>query len=146
MLGVSPLDYLCFENFIDNKELCAEQNKGDNTAKSPDFLVIEASSYQLHYTGAFSPDMAVFCNLTPDHINWHKILKIIFMIRQKCMIEWAKISIFILNLNDDAVKNIKTKAKIHFFALEDKYEELQNIDGAIDRASYIKGRKSLLRK
>lgn len=140
-VGVSPLDYLCFENFIDNKELCAEQNKGDNTAKSPDFLVIEASSYQLHYTGAFSPDMAVFCNLTPDHINWHKNIENYFYDKAKMYDRMGENQHAILNLNDDAVKNIKTKAKIHFFALEDKYEELQNIDGALDRASYIKGGK-----
>jgi len=36
-----------------------------------DWIVAELSSYQLHSTVHFSPDIAVLLNITPDHVNWH---------------------------------------------------------------------------
>lgn len=120
-VGVSPLDYLCPEN-----------------DKNPDFLVIEASSYQLHYTKAFAPDMAVFCNLTPDHINWHKNIENYFRDKAKMYDRMDENQHSILNLNDDMVKNINSKAKTHFFALEDTYEELLKT-GQMPYSAYIKG-------
>jgi UDP-N-acetylmuramoylalanine--D-glutamate ligase len=39
---------------------------------SPDtILVAECSSYQLDYTSTFAPHIAVFLNLTPDHLEYH---------------------------------------------------------------------------
>ncbi|MDR2672194.1 MAG: UDP-N-acetylmuramoyl-L-alanine--D-glutamate ligase [Coriobacteriales bacterium] len=35
------------------------------------FIVAELSSYQLHSTVDFAPDVAVLLNITPDHLNWH---------------------------------------------------------------------------
>ncbi len=37
--------------------------------------VAEVSSYQLHSTRFFAPDVAVLLNITPDHIHWHKTLE-----------------------------------------------------------------------
>lgn len=37
-----------------------------------DYFVCECSSFQLQYSPAFNPKIAVFTNLTPDHIDWHK--------------------------------------------------------------------------
>lgn len=128
-VGVSPLDYLCPESF---------GASGIQTA--PDFLVIEASSYQLHYTNAFSPDMAVFCNLTPDHINWHKTIENYFLDKAKMYQRMDENQHAILNLNDNMVKNIKTDATIHFFALEDKYDELLKT-GQKAISAYIKDGK-----
>ncbi len=36
-----------------------------------DFLVVEISSFQLHYTGDVNPVASAFLNLAPDHIDWH---------------------------------------------------------------------------
>lgn len=36
-----------------------------------DWLIAELSSYQLHSTVRFAPDVAVLLNITPDHLNWH---------------------------------------------------------------------------
>ena len=38
-------------------------------------LVIEASSFQLEYSNFIRPTFAIFLNLTPDHLDWHKSLK-----------------------------------------------------------------------
>lgn len=40
--------------------------------KNIDYFVCECSSFQLEYSPAFKPQIAVFTNLTPDHIDWHK--------------------------------------------------------------------------
>lgn len=41
----------------------------------PDVLVVEVSSYQLELRGAFSPDVGVILNLTPDHLARHKTMQ-----------------------------------------------------------------------
>ena len=37
-----------------------------------DYFVCECSSFQLEYSPVFTPQISVFTNLTPDHIDWHK--------------------------------------------------------------------------
>ena len=39
--------------------------------KNIDYFVCECSSFQLEYSPTFTPQIAVFTNLTPDHIDWH---------------------------------------------------------------------------
>lgn len=36
-----------------------------------DYLVVEVSSFQLHYSGPLRPVASAFLNLAPDHIDWH---------------------------------------------------------------------------
>ena len=36
-----------------------------------DYFVCECSSFQLEYSKTFMPEISVFTNLTPDHIDWH---------------------------------------------------------------------------
>lgn len=36
-----------------------------------DFLVVELSSFQLHYLDNISAEVSVFLNFAPDHIDWH---------------------------------------------------------------------------
>ena len=50
-IGVSPLEIL--------------ENKYE-------YLVLELSSYQLHYTNILNLDLAVILNIFPDHIDWHQ--------------------------------------------------------------------------
>ena len=40
--------------------------------KDVDFMVCECSSFQLEYSNAFQPQISVFTNFTPDHIDWHQ--------------------------------------------------------------------------
>jgi UDP-N-acetylmuramoylalanine--D-glutamate ligase len=37
-----------------------------------DFLVVELSSFQLHYLGEIAPKSAAFLNLADDHLDWHQ--------------------------------------------------------------------------
>ena len=36
-----------------------------------DYLVVEISSFQLHYSSELSPIASAFLNIAPDHIDWH---------------------------------------------------------------------------
>ena len=36
-----------------------------------DVVVVEVSSFQLRFTEAFRPDVAVLLNVAPDHLDWH---------------------------------------------------------------------------
>lgn len=68
-------------NFIINKEFKAQ--KCGNIGIPPcsliksgfdediDFYVCELSSFQLNYSPSFRPQIAVWMNFTPDHIDWH---------------------------------------------------------------------------
>ncbi len=43
----------------------------DSAFEQRDFLVVELSSFQLHWNTRFSCDLAMVTNLAPDHIDWH---------------------------------------------------------------------------
>ena len=42
---------------------------------SPKYFVLEVSSYQLEQSPTFKPDIAIYLNLTPDHLDRHKTIK-----------------------------------------------------------------------
>ena len=57
-------------------EACAVGNIGeaciDEVARADaEVYVAEVSSYQLHSTSLFAPDVAVVLGITPDHLSWH---------------------------------------------------------------------------
>ncbi len=71
-------------NFILNKEYKAEKcgnigippcsllrDLNTDKEKETDFFVCEVSSFQLTYSPSFRPQIAVWMNFTPDHIDWH---------------------------------------------------------------------------
>lgn len=43
----------------------------DVVTEDMEVAVIEVSSFQLHYSDAFRPDVAVVTNVAPDHLDWH---------------------------------------------------------------------------
>ena len=48
-----------------------------------DFMVCECSSFQLEYSNSFQPQISVFTNFTPDHIDWHGGLENYFKAKAK---------------------------------------------------------------
>ncbi|MEY3625034.1 MAG: hypothetical protein RL696_415 [Actinomycetota bacterium] len=63
-----------------------------------DFLVVELSSFQLHYMGLIQPLASAFLNLAPDHIDWHGSFDSYFADKSK-VFENTEIAI-IYNLED----------------------------------------------
>ena len=47
----------------------------DLKIKKRDFLIIEASSYQLSHSKFIKPDYAILLNITNDHLDWHGNMK-----------------------------------------------------------------------
>ena len=43
--------------------------------KKNNFLIIEASSFQLAYSKFINPDYAMILNITNDHLDWHGSMK-----------------------------------------------------------------------
>ena len=48
-----------------------------------DFLVVELSSFQLHYLGEISPLASAFLNLAEDHLDWHGDMHSYFAAKSK---------------------------------------------------------------
>ena len=51
--------------------------------KDLDFMVCECSSFQLEYSNSFVPQISVWTNFTPDHIDWHGGLENYFKAKAK---------------------------------------------------------------
>ena len=43
--------------------------------KKNNFLIIEASSFQLSYSKFINPDYSILLNITNDHLDWHGNMK-----------------------------------------------------------------------
>jgi UDP-N-acetylmuramoylalanine-D-glutamate ligase len=76
----------------------------DLKIKKNNFLVIEASSFQLAYSKFVSPDYAFLLNITNDHIDWHGSMKNYID---------AKLNIF-RNQEKDQFSFLNKKFKSHF--------------------------------
>jgi UDP-N-acetylmuramoylalanine--D-glutamate ligase len=125
-IGVSPLEIL--------------ENKYD-------YLVLELSSYQLHYTNILNLDLAVILNIFPDHIDWHQNIedyanskvKILSFLNNKKMdrkIIGSNYGIIEQNLSDDANLN-NHNLKIHKELLSALSETVKKIGGRVLYESFI---------
>ncbi|MBQ3102259.1 UDP-N-acetylmuramoyl-L-alanine--D-glutamate ligase [bacterium] len=65
-----------------------------------DCFVCEMSSYQAHYSNTFAPHIAIFCNLTPDHISFHGSVNEYFEAKAKIFRAQTKNDYAILNADD----------------------------------------------
>jgi len=98
-IGISPVEYI---------------------KKNPDYYVIEASSYQLHYANTIKPFIGIFCNLTPDHILWHKTIENYFEAKAKMFKNMTEKQNAILNYDDKMLFDLgqKIDANVFYFSLK----------------------------
>ena len=98
-IGISPMEYL---------------------DKKTDYFVIEASSYQLNYSPTIAPKIGIFCNLTPDHILWHKTIENYFEAKAKPFRNMDETCHAILNYDDEMTKKLgeEIKAQVYYFSLK----------------------------
>ncbi len=85
--------------------------------QNPDFLVVEISSYQLHYCDSLSPRVAVWTNLTPDHIEWHGNLANYIESKEKLFSKQGSNSYAILNADDPIVSEFRPNSEIFQFSV-----------------------------
>ncbi len=90
-------------------------------------FVCEMSSYQAHYSPTFAPHVAIFCNLTPDHIAFHGSVKEYFEAKAKIFRNQTKNDYAILNYDDAMVRELGKKkllgglkSTIYYFSLKEK--------------------------
>jgi UDP-N-acetylmuramoylalanine--D-glutamate ligase len=93
---------------------------------SPDYIVIEISSFQLHYCQTFSPQVAVWLNLTPDHLDWHGGLDAYILAKRKLFELQKKGQFAVLNVDDKIVASAKTEAKKFPFSINMVLPEATN--------------------
>jgi UDP-N-acetylmuramoylalanine--D-glutamate ligase len=76
-------------NYVDNKELTV--------------VFMELSSFQLRFSKKYTPNIAVFNNFYPNHLNWHKNLKDYFEAKCKIFEHQNKdqYSVFPINFLED---------------------------------------------
>lgn len=66
-----------------------------------DFMVCECSSFQLEYSNALRPQISVWTNFTPDHIDWHEGLENYFNAKAKIFKTPQAPAFSILNAKDE---------------------------------------------
>ena len=99
--------------------------------KKPDFLVVEASSYQLHYSKTLTPKIAILCNITPDHLSWHNGMEGYIKDKTDILKRMGENSYVILNYDDPYTKTFAgdIKANLYYFSLNKiDYENLCYLD------------------
>lgn len=69
--------------------------------KDIDFMVCECSSFQLEYSNSFQPQISVFTNFTPDHIDWHEGLDNYFAAKAKIFKSPQTPAFSVLNAKDE---------------------------------------------
>lgn len=92
-------------------------------ASDDDFVVIEASSFQLEDTIKFKPHIAVLTYVTSDHLDWHKTRQNYVDAKFKIFKNQDENDFAILNYEDkNLAEEYKLKAEKYYFSME-KIEE-----------------------
>ena len=94
----------------------------DELEKQPDYLVTEISSYQLHYCDKLSPFVAVWTNLTPDHIEWHGNLQSYTEAKQKLFAQQRSNQYAVLNADDPIIADFRPASEIFQFSVNTQLE------------------------
>ena len=90
-----------------------------------DYIVLELSSFQLDGISAFTADIAILLNITPDHLDRYDN-NFDHYIQSKLRITHNQTSdnVLIYNYDDENIRNkIKTEAKKIPFSLTEKFDE-----------------------
>ena len=101
-----------------------------------DYFVCECSSFQLEYSPSFQPQIAVFTNLTPDHIDWHNGVENYFNAKAKIFRGVQSAPFCILNAKDERLVKLSEECKGEVFMFDGEIGE--NCSYIKDDAIYFK--------
>ena len=88
-------------------------------ASDDDYVVIEASSFQLEDTIDFKPHVGVLTYVTSDHLDWHKTRQNYVDAKFKIFKNQDENDFAILNYEDkDLAEEYKLKAEKYYFSME----------------------------
>ena len=74
-----------------------------------EIFVCEVSSFQLEYSNGFQPQISVWTNFTPDHINWHGSLENYFNAKAKIFKSPQEPAFSVLNAKDEKLLEFSKK-------------------------------------
>ncbi len=75
-------------------------------APRPDWIVVEASSYQLHFTSYMNPGIGVLTNVSPEHMEWHGTAEAYFADKGRLFANANANSVWVLNADDPKVQQL----------------------------------------
>lgn len=101
-----------------------------------DFFVCECSSFQLEYSNAFQPQISVFTNFTPDHIDWHQGLENYFKAKAKIFKSPQAPTFSVLNAKDAKLLEFSKECDGTVFLFDENIGE--NCSYIKDEAIYFK--------
>ncbi|WP_040396823.1 UDP-N-acetylmuramoyl-L-alanine--D-glutamate ligase [Anaerococcus senegalensis] len=88
-------------------------------------FVEEISSFQLHNTKTFKPNIGAILNISPDHIDWHGSFKNYANDKMKLAKNQDKEDFLVINHDDKILSENKNKfkASIYEFSMKEKIEK-----------------------
>ncbi len=89
-------------------------------SKQEDIYVTEVSSFQLQYIEQFKADIAVFLNVSPDHLDWHPSFSDYYQAKTKLLTFQNGEERAILNRDDPLVWNLHSQLKSKIYAFSQK--------------------------
>ncbi len=97
---------------------------------SENFYVVETSSFMLEKIKNYKPDVAVFLNFSPDHLNYHKNLAEYFNSKMQVFKNMGEDDLAVLNFDDNSVKEVSKKLNCPYLYFSTKYD--------LENGAYIK--------
>jgi len=82
--------------------------------------VTEISSFQLEYIDAFRVDLAVFLNISQNHLDWHETFESYFGSKKKLLTSQRKEDRAVLNRDDALVWRLRGEARSDVFGFSRK--------------------------
>lgn len=88
--------------------------------KDVDYFVTELSSFQIYTSKTFKPQIALFINYAPDHIDWHGSEEAYYEAKASLFTGYKSPAWSVLNACDPKVMEIKnhTESKVVYFGRE----------------------------
>jgi len=103
---------------------CVEDMKGDTVS------VVELSSFQLEFIEKFRPDIGLFLNLTPDHLDRHKSMEAYAGAKARIFENQTELDAAVLNADDlPTVNYAPKKPQVFWFSRKQKVEQGARLRG-----------------
>ena len=78
--------------------------------RDAEVVVAEVSSFQLQYAEQFRPDVAVWLNFAPDHLDWHPTLEHYAAAKARIWVNQGAGDVAVVNAGDEVVMAAATRA------------------------------------
>lgn len=123
----------------------------DNSETKSKNFVIELSSFQLDYINKFKPNISIICNISNDHLNYHKTFKNYLKAKLQISKNQDSTDFLIINYDDINIKNFfkkqnNIKAKIIKITNSPKFSSGINYKKNIIYDNIFTNKKYLLQK